>query len=325
MPKFKPQHTRLLFIDKKIREGRYPNCSSLAEEWEVSRKTIQRDLDYLRYQLDAPIEYSAQHRGYFYTEEQYQLPAMDIKDSDLLAVYMAEKLLVQYEGTPIYESLCSVFKKIEQSLPYKYPVDPLSYQSKFTIIPPFSTHVDPAIWELVVECLRKSQQIEILYKTPGKKPEKRVINPYHSVRFEGDWYLVGHCYLRNEVRTFSFSRVKSAQKTGGGFTTPGDFDFKKLSGSHFGVHWADKDLEQVKIRFSSRISEYILERTWHPTQSIKKCKNGDVILSLTVNHYLELKRWVLSWGDDATILEPENFANDIHETLSKSINKYKRG
>ena len=83
MAKYKPQHSRLLFIDRKIREGQHPNCTSMAEEWEVSRKTIQRDLDYMRYQLDVPIGYSAKHRGYFYTEEQYKLPAMNIRESDL--------------------------------------------------------------------------------------------------------------------------------------------------------------------------------------------------------------------------------------------------
>ena len=68
MAKYKPQHARLLFIDKIIREKRYPNCSSLAEEWETSSKTIQRDLDYMRYELDAPLVYSAKERGFYYTE-----------------------------------------------------------------------------------------------------------------------------------------------------------------------------------------------------------------------------------------------------------------
>jgi hypothetical protein len=43
--KYKPQHSRLLFIDRKIGEGKYLNCSTLAEEWEVSNKTIMRDLE----------------------------------------------------------------------------------------------------------------------------------------------------------------------------------------------------------------------------------------------------------------------------------------
>ena len=59
----------------------------------MDRKTIQRDLDYMRYQLDAPIEYSAKHRGYYYTEPNYQLPAISVKESDLFAIYLAEKLL----------------------------------------------------------------------------------------------------------------------------------------------------------------------------------------------------------------------------------------
>ena len=107
MSKYKPQHSRMLFIDKSIRAGKYPNCSTLAKEWEVSIKTIQRDLDYMRYQLDAPLVYCAKHRGYYYTEKQFALPAIDIKESDLFGIYLAEKLLVQYEGTPIYDSLCS--------------------------------------------------------------------------------------------------------------------------------------------------------------------------------------------------------------------------
>ena len=93
MAKYKPQHSRLLFIDRKLNEGRYPNCRTLAEEWEVSRKTIQRDLDYMRYQLDAPIEYSSNKRGYYYTEQNFKLPAISIKESDLFAIYLAEKVL----------------------------------------------------------------------------------------------------------------------------------------------------------------------------------------------------------------------------------------
>jgi hypothetical protein len=41
--KYKPQHSRLLFIDRKIGEGKYLNCITLAEEWEVSNKTMHMD------------------------------------------------------------------------------------------------------------------------------------------------------------------------------------------------------------------------------------------------------------------------------------------
>ena len=321
MAKYKPQHTRLLFIDKKIREGNFPNCTSLAEEWEVSAKTIQRDLDYMKYQLDAPLEYSAKHRGHRYTEEQYRLPALDIKQSDLFGIYLAEKLLEQYEGTPIYKSLCSVFDKIEQALPEKISVTPLQEQSRFTVIPPFATTVSPDIWEVVIDALRESRQLEITYKTPAGQPGRRVLDPYHVVRFEGDWYVVGQCHLREDIRTFSLSRMYSATRTGKKFTIPEDFSFRELSGSHFGVHWTEGEIE-VKIRFNQRVAEYVKERSWHRSQRIEECGNGDVILSMTVNHLLELKRWILSWGADAQVIEPESFARDIRGTLVNAADLY---
>ena len=321
MAKYKPQHSRLLFIDRKVSEGRYPNCSSLAEEWEVSSKTIQRDLEYMRYQLDAPLEYSARHRGYYYTEENFKLPALSMKESDLFGMYLSEKLLIQYEGTPIYESLCSVFKKIEQSLPDKISMDPANDQDKFTVLPPFSTTILPKVWKVLFDSLRSSKQVEIQYKTPGKEPVARTIDPYHGVRFEGDWYVVGHCYLRDEIRTFSMSRILTAKVTGKVFRIPTNFNFKKLSGSHFGVHWSDKEIN-VKIRFNRRVADYVKERVWHPSQEMVGCDDGGVILSLTVNHLLELKRWILSWGEDAQVLEPASFVEDIMSTLNSSTELY---
>lgn len=321
MSKFKPQHSRLLFIDTEISKGTYPNCNDLADEWEVSHKTIQRDLDYMRYELDAPLEYSAKHRGYYYTEKNFKLPALSMKESELFGMYLSEKLLVQYEGTPIYNSLSSVFKKIEQSLPNKIELNPAAGQEKFTVFPPFSTTVLPEVWETILVSLRKSQQIEIQYKTPGKEPVTRNLDPYHAVRFKGDWYIIGHCYLRGDIRTFSMSRILSVKKTGVYFTIPADFDFKKLSGSHFGIHWSDEEIN-VKIRFNKRVAEYVQERNWHPSQSIEQCEDGDVVLSLSVNHLLELKRWILSWGDDAYVIEPHSFAKSIETTLRNASSHY---
>lgn len=189
------------------------------------------------------------------------------------------------------------------------------------LLPPFSTTVLPKVWKVLFDCLRFSKQVEIQYKTPGKEPVSRIIDPYHGVRFEGVWYVVGLCYLRNEIRTFSMSRILTAKKTGEVFQIPTDFNFKKLSGSHFGVHWSEKEIN-VKIRFNKRVADYVRERTWHPSQEIMECENKDVILSLTVNHLLELKRWILSWGDDPLVLEPASFVQDIMITLNRSTELY---
>lgn len=277
----------------------------------------------MRYELDAPLEYCAKHRGYRYTEEQFRLPAMDIRESDLFGIYLADKLLIQYEGTPIYDSLCSVFEKIEHSLPEKIPFHS-NDQEQFTVFPPFSTVIDQNVWEVIIRGLRSSEQIEIMYKTPGKSPRRRTVDPYHAVRFEGDWYIVGYCHLRQEMRTFSLSRIQTAGTTGKNISIPEDFDFQKLSGSRFGVHWGNEDI-RVVILFSSKVADYIRERKWHPSQELTERDNGDVLLSLTVNHLLELKRWILSWGTEAKIIEPLSFAEDLRQTLQNAAKRYEMG
>lgn len=313
MAKYKPQHSRLLFIDRLLREKRFPNCSTLAEGWEVSISTIQRDLDYMRYELDAPIEYSAKERGYYYTEEQYQLPAIHIRESDLFAIYLADKLLAQYEGTPVYDSLRSVFSKIEENLPDKVITRSGADQELFTVLPPFATVILPEVLATVFDCLRTSTRLEVEYRSPGGEPMWRQIDPYQGVRFEGDWYVVGYCHLRGAIRTFSLARMLNATKSRERFTRPNSFDFRQLFGSHFGIHWSEEDTE-VRIHFNRHAAAYIRERQWHPSQRIDDQADGSLILTLTVNHLLELKRWILSWGDQARVLTPFELAEELRRT-----------
>lgn len=321
MAKYKPQHSRLLFIDRRIREKRYPNRSTLAEEWETSIKTIGRDLDYLRHELDAPLAYSARHRGYYYTEDQFQLPAIQVRERDLFAIYLADKLLGQYQGTPIYDSLRSVFSKIEQALPDKVQTTVGSDQALFTVIPPFATMIRPEILDMVFHGLRTSTRLDIDYQSPGGEPVRRRIDPYHGVRYEGDWYVVAHCHLRGAIRTFSLARMHAVRLTGERFSHPAHFDFRRLFASPFGIHWGT-DAFEVRIHFGAGAAAFIRERTWHPSQLIEEEQGGSLILNLRVNHLLELKRWILSWGAEARVLSPPELVAELRDTARTLVKGY---
>ena len=74
-------NTRMQWLHKKIANKYYPNAMRLAERFKISHRQAQRDVDYLRKQLGAPIEYSLEHKGYYYTE-QYSLPLVLTSDND---------------------------------------------------------------------------------------------------------------------------------------------------------------------------------------------------------------------------------------------------
>jgi ankyrin repeat protein len=66
---------RLVELDRLIRDLKYPNARTFADEWGVDSKTIQRDIAFLRDELEAPLDYDRRERGYFYTRS-YELPAL---------------------------------------------------------------------------------------------------------------------------------------------------------------------------------------------------------------------------------------------------------
>ena len=322
MKKFKPIHARLLFIDLKLREGKFPNCSSLSKEWgTIGSRTIQRDLNYLRYEMDAPIEYSKEKRGFYYVEPQFQLPAFDLKESDVFALYLASKLLVHYQDTPVYDNLQTVFQKITASLPSNIPLASTNTSSRFTVIPTATTKIDPVVWATVSRSLRESHTIEIYYRIPGTAPTVRRIDPYHGVSYAGDWYVIAFCHLRKAIRVFSMARIIKAQLSQATFKVPADLNLDMLKNSYFGLHWGERDT-RVRILFNKDIAEYIKERIWHPSQTIKEQPDGSIVFTLMIQSLQELKRWILSWDHLATVLEPQSLADDIKATLGQMMNNY---
>ncbi|MBM4387481.1 MAG: WYL domain-containing protein, partial [Deltaproteobacteria bacterium] len=213
MKKFKPQFTRLLFIDRKIREMAYPNCNSLAREWEgISSRTIARDIEYMRDMLGAPVEFDRLKNGYFYSEGNYSLPAMTINESDLFAIALAKKALEAYRETPLYGKLVGIFEKIGAMLPDKVTIDPSWIDSRVTFLEPPRTKIIPEVWENIAKALREQRVLKIAHKTPSfNEPVNRDAEPYHLVNYHGEWYLVARCRLKKKVLLFAISRISGAE------------------------------------------------------------------------------------------------------------------
>jgi len=323
MAKVKPQLNRLIFIDRLIRQGAYPNCSSIAEEYEVSSRTIMRDIEYMRDMHQAPIEYDQAKRGYYYTEPNYYLKAIDIKESDLFAICIAEKALEQYANTPIYNKLATVFDKLRAFLPERITVNTSWADTHYTFMRESATAINPGVWETVSQSLRTHTQLRILHQKAGsEKAASRTVDPYHIVNYRGNWYLIGFCHLRNAILRFAISRIQKAELTNRTFIIPEDFDFESYMGSHFGI-MTDEEEYTVRVWFSADQAPYVTERIWHSQQRIVEQSGGSIVLSFPTNSLFEVKRWILSWGADAKVLEPPFLAEQVADELRRAKKLYR--
>lgn len=321
MQKFKPQFRRLIFIDTRVRRGDYPNCATLAREYEANARTIARDIEYMRDMLDAPIEYDQGRRGYYYTQPNYMVPAINVSESDLFALCVAEKALAQYAGTPLYSTLDAVFRKLASLLPDDTRVSPSWLGTEYSFIPDSAATIDPEVWETLAVSLRGRNAVEIEHRKAHGEITKRVVHPYHIAAFRGEWYLIAWCSRRNEVLRFAVSRIEKACVCDGRYEIPAGFDFRNFLGESFGI-MDEGEPFTVRVLFNSSQSPYVQERNWHPRQEVDLRADGSLVLSFPATSLFEVKRWVLSWGADARAIEPEKLAASIKAELMKSLGSY---
>ncbi len=106
----------MMQLHAQLQARKFPNCRKLAGELEVSEKTIQRDIEFMRYQLGLPIEYDQLHFGFVYTEPVTSFPSIQVSEGEIVALFIAQKALQQYHDTPFEAPLKAAFQKIGHGL-----------------------------------------------------------------------------------------------------------------------------------------------------------------------------------------------------------------
>jgi len=312
-------------IHHRLKEGNFPNTVNLSEELEVSRRTVLRDIEYLRDQMGAPVEYDSEKKGFFYTNKSFSFPSVQITEGELIAIYVAEKALSLYHGTPYEESLKNAFQRIVSSLPDEVTINFSDIEEAYSFRMTSKAVQDIEIFKKIADASINKKQIEIAYYTAYRDSSNtRIIDPYQLVNLNGDWYLFAFCHSRNEVRTFLISRIKNAKTTGNVFEKNIAFDIKDQLGFSFGIY-TGKEKYTVKLKFDDLAARYIREKVWHHSQSLSEKADGSLILTLRLNSLVEIRWWILSWGDHVEVVSPVELRRNLAETASRCAKRYKRG
>jgi predicted DNA-binding transcriptional regulator YafY len=310
--------SRIYFIDRQIAAGKYPNVNTLAKEYEVGTATIYRDIEYMRDMLNAPIEYNAKHRGWYYGKKSFRLPARFAAADDMLALGMAKSLISLYKDTPLYESAQRLLNDITAPLSSDDVSDSkqAAWYEKRIIVPQVaSAPVCAKTWEIIIDAMRENRIITFEYKGVRDNEYKtRLVQPYQLLFDTGVWFLYGYAEERSVIRFFSLSRLKNASLTNERFTLPKDFEYsKKNEGSYFGVFFGKK--KHYKIAFTSRAAIDVQERKWAADQKIDIKKEGTVIIDFTCTQDMKVLPWVLSYGMNARPIQPPELVKEWKENI----------
>ena len=294
----------------------------LAERFEVNKTTIQRDINLL---CEMGIEIVPCGKQGYEMVSDFFLPALNLDFEEALALVTAASLYRASEGKHAIEVLDQAIDKITSALP-KQTNETLNQIVPRIQVPQRqmseSDEVSPHK-ESLYQAIRERRSVAIVYNSfsSGKKIRHR-LSPYAVLFRKRAWYVIGRSETFNQILTFRINRIDSLSITQLGYTIPADFSVQK----HLAKSWdvmlgPDTD---VVILFARRIAPLIREVTWHPTQQIQETDKGHLRFEVTVAGWREIGWWVLSWGNEAKVIEPRELREWVERTAQKMVRLYSK-
>ncbi|MFU8892677.1 MAG: helix-turn-helix transcriptional regulator [Luteolibacter sp.] len=311
---------RIYEIHAVICKGGLPNCSTLAERLGVTRKTIQRDINFMRDSLGLPLVYCEDLHGYRYDGDVSDFPVFQLSEDELATLFFTRSALRGIRGTRVSDALSAAFAKLTQGMLGKVGFTWNDLDEAFSrkaVVQ--DTKVLGAFGKLAKAVLDQ-REISFLYRKLGAdEGEVRAVQPLHLGEVEGGWYLIAHDLDRAALRTFALPRISNTKVMKGRFERSADFDGATYLRRSFGVWNVDGDetrhVVRVELRqYAARLAQ---ERRWHPTQEVKMldAKGNPVEVRFEVGRLEEVVRWVLSFGRQAKAIAPPELVRLVRDEV----------
>lgn len=305
-----------------INRGRYPSTEHFCEEFEIKPRTVAEDIRFLREEMQLPIMFDRFKGGYYNSNPKMALPQFNLTDGEVFALTLGKEMLSQYTGTSFEAILRGAIEKIMERLPDKVKVDLEDIQCMVKFNPGAVIPISRKMFLDLNRACEKNIPIEIVYYTASSGETKsRRIDPYRLLEAKSTWYVIGYCHLRKGLRMFALHRIQDWKLLDERFHIPEDLDIDKWIGSAFELEHGDPE-QTVKVHFRLPAARYICERKWHSSQQLEQHEDGSCTLEFRSQNLDEAKRWVLIYGADAEVLEPQGLREMVRNELQSAVARY---
>ena len=288
----------------------------------MSVRTVYRDLTALQEELRLPVW--GEDGVWGIDSEKAFLPPLKLTQQEAMAVVLSARLMVRYADK--YDpDLAAAFEKLERGLPSplaEHVERTLDGLSKAPRDERFSANV-----RLLTRAWAERRVVTIDYEPAryesGSVPRRATVRPYllepslqtHAL------YLIGFDEERGALRTFKIERIRSASLTPRTFEPPDPAGTTSALRAAWDII-ADQEPVEVVLRFAPGVANRVLEATWHPTQTVDTEKDGSLRWRATVSGTIEIRLWILSWGDDVEVLAPPTLRDDVAATHRRALERY---
>jgi predicted DNA-binding transcriptional regulator YafY len=286
----------------------------------MTTRTVYRDINALDEELGVPVFQAG--RGRYGIDRKFFLPPLRLSVPEAIVLFLASRLIARWSDQ--YDAaVVSAFTKLADALP-----QPIARHVAATMLAVGEHAPDEPFnrtFSAVARGWAEGRVVEIDYD-PGTAPPKRtrvrpyVLEPDAALR---SVYLIGFDEPAGAMRTYKVERIRSATLTADRYEIPDDFDPDRWLANSWGIWSSDgTPTVRIRLRFDASVAHRVREAVWHRSQELTELENGGVELSVTVAGIVEIRPWILSWGDAVEVLEPADLRAAVAASVRAAAARY---
>ena len=317
------KYERFFWFHGQVKSGKYPNARLLAEQFEITERTAQRDIDFMRDRLVAPLSYDHFRRGYRYLSDSFEIPGSWISETNVLALAFAVRLASAIPDPSLKEDLCCLIDRVTGTTTEKGKSCLNRITEKISVKNIEYARVDTEIFRQAAEALFDNRSIHITYHSPHTAgTSSRTIHPLHLMHYMGSWHLLAWCTYRQEIRNFALSRIRGVSLVNEKIRLPEDLPpIKDYTRRHFGIMQGDETTEVI-LHFSAKVAPWVAEQIWHPLQKTGTDPDGSLLLAFPTADFRELVKIILSHGAEVRVIEPQELRLLVQQEIDRMTKIY---
>jgi predicted DNA-binding transcriptional regulator YafY len=309
---------RLVAIALRLQSRRVVRAEDLAAHFEISVRTVYRDLAALG---EAGIPIIGEAGVGYSLVKGYHLPPVMFTAEEASALSIGGKLVDHLTDASLRKQMDSALAKVRSVLP-RDRQDYLDRLERSTAIVSRTSSTIPRLSSEALTPIQRAlaeRRVLALDYQGGQRLEltKREVEPLGLVYYSDNWHLIAYCRLRRDVRDFRTDRVVKLELRNELFSGHDDFSLKE----YLQCRREEERFELARIRFKPVAMDRVRrERAWGLVEEQSSPDGIDVTL---LEYSLEwLACWILSFGSLAEALEPERLRELVAVDAQKVAAKY---
>lgn len=326
------QKARLQIINECLSAGQYWSVEKLLktlsnDDIEIDRRTLLRDIDLMKncgqLKYYAPIKYSRAYKGYYYTDPNYSIDKLPLRQKDIKALTLAATTLAQYKYLPLMQEFTTIIDRVIRVVNRAKQSE---HESILDFIVFEKTPVAAGLESVntIIDAIQTSSTLVISHQKFGEqRPTKITVHPYFLKEYRNRWYLIGLSDEKKKIRTYGLDRVINIALSVKPYIKNSLINPKTFFDNCVGINDAEGKPEIVKLLFTPAEAHYLKTQAIHKSQKIlDDCPKNGLLLEYNVIINYEFTGIILGYGSDVKVIEPKSLADKIVEIADRIKSKY---